>query len=317
MKVSRTQKSLGFGAGGAVYTAGLVAIITAEGGNISAINWLAVVVSAFPGMLVGWMLSIITNARADIQQARKDLHDEVSRLTDAFDKYDIPSLLGKAERCLENYLPIAKVLKTHKSQIAFVSSLLDKAMEHYLMIPRAEPALFYDYLIDGLNNCEKWDGIHQGSLTLLGNNPPGEHNALQYFKALGEVSRNGRCNTRRVIILGKKFEQELKNPKIMNEFWTNTGKYMECYWITQGDIDAMIGPEKARNLDDCALYDPGIVLHYDRDAKVITIELDDNQNTVAHVLKIIFENLDDSLKQETAFKFTKITQETIDLLNKA
>lgn len=312
MKLPDRARSFVYSAGVALYAALLIGIVTTD--DTDGVRWSSVALGALPGFLVGWLLSIIANAGAHLENRLKDLDESVARIRDDLNAHDIPALLEKAQVCLDHYVPLRNVLNTHKEQVVFVRSLIDRAMESYFSIPKAEPSLFYDYLIDGLDKGREWDGIHQGSLALLGNNPPDRTHGLAYFRALRVASTNGTCRTRRIIILNESQQVELTNRKIMNEFWENSGRNVESYWIPQDEVQSMLPQLIVTTLDDCALYDSRIVLHYERDAKVITIAFDGSNSPVAVAIKIIFAQLDRSQKGPTSYTFKKITQKTIDAL---
>jgi len=207
------------------------------------------IIGVGPGLIVGMLISTIANSRKQLNQLLPTLTETVDEIV-------------KLRKC-ESFDNVKEILEATQGSNEYMNNLLKKAKEHYCNLPKKSPQDFYAILTDGFDKVNQWDGIHYGSIELLGSNPPNQNGASTYFKSIEKRAKkkNDPFKARRIIISN---EDDFSDKNIFNEFWSKAGKYADNYLISEEDMYHITGLSQDDDLGDCALYDKVVFLHYDR-----------------------------------------------------
>lgn len=224
-----------------------------------------------------------------------------------------------------------------------VERLIDTSVDRINQIPSVNPVEFYNWLIRALESCGTWQGIHQGSISLLGRNTeegldPTQYHLNQdghqpreewykilskmYFDKLCEATtRNGgKVEATRIIILPAKHQKDLQNPQVMESFWHATGKRVRSYWTPESAIEHAF--PTVFKLEDAALHDKELFLQYNRVSGVVQFlslkskVIPSNPqyiNTAQGLVQFLFWDLDRHLKSKelSQFQYVEITRDYI------
>ena len=213
------------------------------------------------------------------------------------------NLADKAKVSIDHYDTIKHLLGSDKTQRDLIARFITRAMDHIGYIPNARPGYFYEILTEGIPLAFSWYGIHHGPISTLGKNPL-DPVGFDYFDTLNNSKIN---NKKRLIILNMKDEQELKDPDIMKEFWNKNDK-VTSYWISESTFYSLQGVEPNLRVDDCALYNDSIFLHYNRSKELVMLLFGDSNEPIFRTVKATFDALNKYIDgRDSYIRFNKIT----------
>ncbi|MGH8905687.1 MAG: hypothetical protein ACRD0K_04050 [Egibacteraceae bacterium] len=224
-------------------------------------------------------------------------------------------LLDRARVTWPHQQQFLRILDKYERHSPFVQKLLLDAIRHgkMMQIPNVEAYEFYRYLIDALECCGTWDGIHHGPISKLGQEQEVEDDLYaeygnEYFKHLSDAVKQRRVRARRIIILSKEHEGDLRDHEVMRAFWEKTGSQVVSYWISEENLELKkrLGNQR---LDDVALHDGELCLQYDRER--LTVRLDESPKTI--LVKDLFEALGEfeGGNKLTPWGFSRLTEEDV------
>lgn len=258
---------------------------------------LFVIIAIFSGVII----ELLKEAFLDLHFYKESINLQATKFS------DLEQIIERYHRIIPNFEKIreARDRVIEKKYRPFVNNLIqESSVERIWLIPKYENHEFYDTLIESLDLCDNWCGIHQGSIKLLHeDNQVHQRNA--YLDALEEFANKPGKTARRIIIVDDKDEYEtLKDPTSENviRYKKNEGK-VESYYILLENLKSILGKE---DLKDAALLDKVIFLQYDRDKLLLDFECGDGAEK-AKVVKDIFAKLDKNIKDKNLpFKFKRV-----------
>ncbi len=233
--------------------------------------------SLIPGVLIGALIGITG-----------ELYEKIVETNSIFREVRIT---WRLERVVQS------ALDAHGERYKpFIGGLIEKSVRAKVnQITDIDVVEFYTMLRNALRLCSRWEGIHQGSLKLLGLNAEKgmgleqyqiqdnslrvrdevyKRNTQRYFDSLCMAANDEGFKARRIIILSKKNQKDLKDPVVMKSFWEATGRHVTSYWIDQDELTASLrgGLKEVPQLEDAALHDGELFLQYDRDRGVVKFQ---------------------------------------------
>ncbi|MBW4456197.1 MAG: hypothetical protein KME55_27805 [Nostoc indistinguendum CM1-VF10] len=282
-------------------------------------KYIASLIVGSAGLIPGWLFALIQAYEDGLQAYEEELKNlkekqdyyfkELSLLIDnskiEIEKFS--NLADKAEVSIDHYETIKHLLGSDKNKRDLIARLITRAMDHIGYIPNARPGYFYEILTEGIPLAFSWYGIHHGPISTLGKNPL-DPAGFDYFDTLNNSKIN---NKKRLIILNNKDEQELKDPDIMREFWNKNDK-VTSYWISESTFYSLQGVEPNLKVDDCALYNDSIFLHYNRSKELVMLLFGDSNEPIFRAVKATFDALNKYINgRDSYIKFNKITTHDI------
>jgi hypothetical protein len=281
------------------------ASITPQGSNL---NIIPAIISIPPGLIAGFLFAFIQTYQETLQLYRREVVD----LTRIIDKYEthlenVYDFVDGAKASLNHYAMVRGLISSSRNLRQLVQSFVEKAISHPCYMPRSSEEDFYELLRLGISNSKKWYAIHQGPISKLGFNPIDREGEL-YFSYL----RDSEINKIRIIILTKDEQKELQNLDVMQAFWQKTGKDVASYWITDDYFYTLTKLSRDIRVDDCALHDDEVLLHYHRENKLVMLAFEDGRDPIWRGVKRLFERLDMFLKNRISTDFSLIDQKFID-----
>lgn len=274
----------------------------------NASSYIAFLATLIPGYVIGHVLDTIKKSKNELASCVEELKTSTNQLHSEINS-EMPLIIKKLQILHDRDIPIQALLDARPDQLKIIKYLIHKSMEDYFNVPKAKSHQFYECLIDCLGMSRRWEGIHQGSLSLLGDDPPDKHLGFRYFEVLSAASKREGSSFRRVIIQPQEaMKKDLDDNKIMYEFWKHTGQHVNSYWVTSEKIKDLLNGIPECTFDDCALYEGGIVLQYNRSHEIITFSANDNNDAFTQATIKIFTELDNP---ERLVEFTLITEEDI------
>ena len=97
----------------------------------------------------------------------------------------------------------------------------------------------------------------------------------------------------------------------MNAFWEATGKLVPSYVVMERSLREFLDSAITEKLDDCALYNDVVLLHYDRSNKIITIAFRESEDELFGAVTLLFNRLTKFLEGSGALRFEAITESWI------
>jgi len=206
----------------------------------------------------------------------------------------------KEERAVSEHDVARPVLESVNSK-GFIRNVLKHAKESYRHLPRKSPREFYFLLTEGIDRVRKWDGIHHGSIRTLGKPPNDGDAARHYFDSIRLRAENSddTFEARRIIISTlENFLEDFKDENVFADFWDNAGRHMKNWMVLEDDMRTLTGLSADIRLDDCALYDEDVFVHYDQKANVITFAYPGcSEDLIYAAVKRLYQGLDDHLNK--------------------
>lgn len=289
---------------GVVVTALVVIAITyaqalRSGSDMSwAVIGLPTILMIAPGAVIGPLVRLVYDQAESLKAANTFITD--------------------AKIFLPVHLQIQDVLK-HASHHRLLMRLVHLSASKFCAIPSISPSEFYSLLVEALDGCSEWDGVHQGDLAKLkccaDEADETTAQARLYFAALGKRAESQRLRARRIVIVSEQELPLLQDAALMRAIWETTGKSVTSYFVSAVSLRAQLRP--VGTLDDAALHDRQIFLQYDRAEHVVRFGGDERMAAI----RAIFALLDDSLKSRVAhgfmpYHFTTLTEAYVQQLER-
>ncbi|WP_193196805.1 hypothetical protein [Nostoc sp. MG11] len=273
---------------------------------------LPAIISIPPGLIAGLLFAFIQTYQETLIEYKQEVR-ELTKILDKNEKHleQIYDFVDAAKSSLNHYATVRGLLIASKTHRYLVESFIEKAVGHPCYIPRASEDDFYEILTLGIRASSKsWCAIHQGQISKLGFNPIDNEGEF-YFSSLR--NSDSHIEKKRIIILNKDEQQELTNPNIMKAFWDKTGRDIPSYWISDDYFYNLTRLSRDIRVDDCALHDDEVLLHYHRENKLIMLAFEDSRDPIWSAVKKLFQRLD-TLGNRKSSEFNSITQQEIDNL---
>jgi len=236
------------------------------------------------GLLVGMLRSIrdeLTIVRKDISVTQKDLHSTIDTLDRIISLHEIG-------------VKVRNIIEKYESHFGFIVWLVHKySFTQTEMIANVSPADFYEILLKALNGTKVWHGIHQGSIrTLCDNlelaNPRDTLAKSDYLRQLRDP-RFEHVRKQRLIILDDDKVDELQNQMLLQAYWDSAPNSLRSFVVSQEELRGYLLKEEYAHvnaLDDCAIYDAELLLHYNR--MTLTVLFGDRNAQRASVILKMF-----------------------------
>lgn len=236
------------------------------------------------GLLVGMLRSIrdeLAIVRKDFDATQKDLHDTIGTLDRTISLHEIGA-------------KVRNVIEKYESHFWFIVWLVHKySFTQTEMIANVSPADFYEILLKALNGTKVWHGIHQGSITTLCDNleltnPRDTLAKSDYLRQLRDP-QFAHVRKQRIIILDDDKADELQDQQLIRAYWESAPDSLLSFVVFQEELRRYLLDEEYAHvsvLDDCAIYDTELLLHYNR--TTLTVLFGDRNAKRASVILRMF-----------------------------
>jgi hypothetical protein len=301
------------------------------------VNLPSLLFSSATGFITGVLFSLLQAYEEVLSNHKKNLAACQIRYEDKVDSLDVLikgheqkfkdhedkliesyEILERIKDSLAHYGTIKNLLGSNEADRELIKSFLDQVINKPDYITRSSIIDFYKLLILGLQKCNVWRGIHQGSIRNLGFVPL-DDTGESYF----EILRNNQIkDKKRIIILTQDEQKDLKCKDVMEAFWEKTGKDVPSYWISRENFYKLTKLSTDVEVHDCALHNSKVLLHYHRNYHrtsndpnisegLIMIDYVGSKSTFWRAVARIFVELEKE-KASRLLPFTEITKAYID-----
>jgi hypothetical protein len=230
------------------------------------------IVGFLPGSFIGVLIEIVRIVISEFNRLAA-LHAKFEiALRHLNDKTEFNNFRETLLDCDPRYSTLMREL-VHESSIANIRH-----------IPHVSYDEFYARLVSALRVSSIWEGVHQQVPELLGlvtdeRDSDGHFTtramaARKYFDALREHCNRGGTRRRRIIILKEEdFRNFLANKNnVYTTFWKWNGDSVENYLIRQKTAQEIAMPIVIDQLDDCAINNQQMFLHYEREKHTLLFD---------------------------------------------
>lgn len=246
-------------------------------------DYVPIITSIAVGAIIGWVFDLARGLQSV-------LSDALSRLE------SLSTALEYQQNALDTLLKDRKHIKVLSKMIK------DSVQDKFLHIPYVDRNTYHLYLGMAIEQSERFEGIQNKTLRWYRERQEGGY--------LQKVRNRNIPIKRRIFIISDEekynMEEDLNNSKVMDYYWTNTGKEVKSFWITRSQFAANF-PNLDSAVGDFGLYDNQLLIRYDVEHLVVTFEL---VNEISKE-KRIFEALDNQIQEGSSEPFIAISWEPI------
>ncbi len=256
--------------------------------------WRSAIVEAIPYLLIAMAFEFLLEVRDAFVALHRRFGEDLKRQEQDSDKLSIA--LTQSLDSAGGLQLVRKVLSQYPSRHHSVVIQLVQRHPHNRLqrVENVSVTEFYGILEDALKRTTRWDGVHEGSIATLCEDP--QDSARNEY--LSSLARHTRAEKRRGVVLAdSEFDSTLSDRGLIDRFLQSGGRDVASFAIRKSALIQRIRAGGSGGLEafdqlklhDCALHDKGLLLHFNRDAGQVTFEHRDGDR--ARTVREIFEAL--------------------------